>query len=78
MIALSSQKRMTEFLIDVALPNHGIDIFDNDLAEKLKNRINWILNSRVMIKACYSEITNRMRTRTKIFNEKIYNFIKEA
>jgi len=77
MIALSSQKRMTEFMKDCGLQDHClIDVFQMDskiLCDVMKAHIKEAAGVRIVL----GSLRARMRVRTKAFNEKIYNFIKE-
>jgi len=78
MIALSSQKRMTEFMKDAGLEYYYLNIFDKDLSGLLYNRIRESIKYPGGVKTDFTEAGLAMRARTKAFNEKIYNFIKEG
>jgi len=77
MIALSSQKRMTEFMKDLGLQDSVLDLF-HVTPGQLYGTMEACIKYSETIKAAFMQATADMRKRTKAFNEKIYNFIKEA
>jgi len=78
MIALSSQKRMTEFMKDAGLEYYCLDIFDQHLPGLLYGRMEAAIKYPDDVKEQFRRSYNLMRHRTWRFNQRIYNFIKEA
>jgi len=78
MIALSSQKRMTEFMKEVGLTSHCLDVFEDNLSTQLYKWMQRGLKDGPMWRDKFAAARDEMRTRTKAFNQKIYDFIKEG
>jgi len=77
MLALSSSKRMDEFMKDVGLSEYLVGLF-RTTAGALAGKIEGCLTYPTEVRVDFMKAGEKMRARTKAFNEKIYNFIKEA
>jgi len=71
MVALTTQSRMTHFLHDIGLENHGIDFFANSLCEDLIKISDQCLGEPKTIKEKLLFTTQTLRHKIKIFNMKV-------
>lgn len=77
MIALSTQPRLDVFMKDAKLDDHLLDIFDEDLTERLVARANEMLGDPVTVRTRFARTREEMRSRTAIFNRRVEGFIAE-
>ena len=77
MIALSTQPRLDEFMMDAGLEGHLLNTFDPDLTEKLVGLANKILANPGPVKECFARTRHEMRSRTTKFNKTMEDFILE-
>jgi len=77
MLALSTQKRMDVFMKDAKLGYYLMNLFDVTPGQ-LYGKMEACLKYPSNVKTDFYKVRDEMRKKTKVFNERIYNFIKEG
>jgi len=77
MLALSTQKRMDAFMEDAKLGYYLMNLFDITPGQ-LYGKMEACLKYPSNVKTDFYKAKDEMRKKTKVFNEKIYDFIKEG
>jgi len=77
MLALSTQKRMDVFMGDAKLGYYLMNLFDVTPGQ-LYGKMEACLKYPSNVKTDFYKAKDEMRKKTKVFNEKIYHFIKEG
>ena len=75
MIPLTSQERMNVFLKENNLSEFNINVFDENLSQKLILKIEEFLKKPEFIKEKFLEARVNMRSKTLDFNKKVENHI---
>ena len=78
MLALSSQKRMSEFLNTAGLKDFMLDIFDAGLAEKIHTKVEYLLSHREEVRRKFETVRSAMRDQTRSYNRKIGALLERA
>ncbi len=75
MIALFTQFRLDEFMMDASLEGHVFHTLDPDLREKLVVLANKVLAGPDPCKECFSRTRHEMRSRTRKLNQRMVDFV---
>ena len=78
MLALSSQKRMAEFLNTTGLPDFMVDIFEAGLQEKVESKVEYLLTHRDEVRAKFHTVFAAMRDQTRTYNRKIAALLERS
>jgi len=77
MVALTTQSRMTHFLNDTGLQDHGIDFYAKSLREDLINISDHSLSEPKNIKDKLMTTAQTLRQNIKMFNKRVKQFFEE-
>ena len=78
MLALSSQKRMSDFLTAAGLKDFMLDVFEAGLAEKIHSKVEYLLTHPDDVRRKFATVRAAMRDQTRKYNRKIAALLEQS
>jgi hypothetical protein len=78
MVALSSQPRLTDFMTAVGLQDFVVEMFQEDLADRLHSKLTQVLRNQSEVRRTFERVCSAMRDETRTYNRRVASFMSQG